>query len=324
MRLLVVLFLLLNGSISTVFAADYEARREQALELLRDYPRQYRVITDGKLFFYDECRFSNVELRTTDAVSGELNRIKLEIYRPKHQNGTATVLIIPPTGGKNIIDGRMANVFCNAGLDSVIVKSWKRLDQIEEDMSKQEDALIRAAAAIRLTADYITETFRDSNGISNSIGIMGTSLGAMFASTVLAIDPRFKAAFLAVGGSPLSEVLATTKQRVARKVRETQMRANNLVSAEEYQEILKERLRIDLDVLVTPKKSLALKMLTAEGDGSVPTKTQIQLWESWGKPERFVEKSSLGHPAAIFNTYWKYREEIRKFFLESFNNTPKI
>jgi hypothetical protein len=137
-------------------------------------------------------------------------------------------------------------------------------------------------------------------------------MGALFTAVTMSVEPRFKAVMLVVAGSPMSEILATSRQMNVRKLRRDRMRANNFATELEYQAALEQAMEIDLDSLVTGKPKMPLKMIIATDDGSVPSKTQLQLWEAFGRPENL--KVDSGHPHTVIKTFLSHSKVVRRFF----------
>jgi len=170
------LLALLHGDHS--FAAD--------AELLRLAQESYRPgITytekkDGWSFY--GCRMKKVTVEGLDPISFQPRKVKLKIYEAP--GAKKTVLILPPTGGENLLDRGHANTLCYEGIRAVILQSWDYDTETTLDLGMHDRGALRSLAAIRHSLDYLGK-----DG-PQAFGILGTSVGALSSALALGFEPR--------------------------------------------------------------------------------------------------------------------------------------
>ena len=133
-------------------------------------------------------------------------------YEHKRAN-TNTIIIVPPTGGTNILDRNYGETLCAKGSDVFILEHLTDDNEHSLDLNIHQRFYERAQKAIGLTLKNINSSF---------VGILATSVGAIHAAIATHHFNRIQAAFLIVGGAPISEVIAFSDQDVlvqARKKR---------------------------------------------------------------------------------------------------------
>ncbi len=214
------------------------------------------------------CLMTRKTIAITDPVHFTDARVIVDHYEPR-TGSEAQVLILPPTGGENLIDRLYARKLCKRGLGAVLVKTWS----------------------------YDTET----------------SLGALYAATLLGSEKRIETGVIIVGGSPLSEILATstipgvTQQRVSR------IEKLKLQDAQDYRLLMDKKINLDASNFLPLARGKSALMVTALKDKIVPTSTQLNLWEEMGRPARIDIKA--GHLGAMISAYTWHRRSIEDFLV---------
>src|SRR6185369_6171429 len=117
-------------------------------------------------------------------------------------------LIVPPTGGENLVDQGWANFFCARGYRALILQHWDQDDAVTPlDLGMHDRGSLRALAAVRHAVEYA----QDSGAAS--IGILGASVGAMTSAFAFGVEPRLRAAVLIVGGKAMPAIIARSTEQ---------------------------------------------------------------------------------------------------------------
>ncbi len=259
------------------------------------------------------CRLRRVRILTEDPVDGSESIIVYDEYLPRRRldAGTASVLILPPTGGESFLDRGYARSLCRRGVVGVVLKSWSFDTRTDLGPEVHDESLWRGVVAIRRVKFWVR-----SDRPLGRMGILGTSVGGIYAGLALAVDPEIDAGALIVAGAPLAEILARSSLPAVKAQREERMRKRALQSDAEYEHFLREA--IQLDVLGVPDSRLSevpLLMIRSNRDSVVPSNTQTKLWEEAGRPAGVVYSS--GHAGSIVRAYLFERARIARFFREA-------
>jgi len=232
---------------------------------------------------------------------------KVEVLKYQSARLSAkTILIIPPTGGTNVLDRKYADTLCEQGFDVLILHHWTNDNEFSMDLEIHKRFYQRSQRAIGIVLNNIKTPF---------VGILGTSVGAIHAAVAVHRYDKINAAFLITGGAPISEVTANSDQEVLQNVRQKRFAMMGFKSQKEYVEALDEVLPMDPfnSPHLDPGKKLA--MVIAPQDTTVPGANQQALRRLW-KPQWVLELSG-NHFLAILKTWLFHRDEMVQFFKQS-------
>ncbi len=214
-----------------------------------------------------------------------------------------TLVIFPPTGKTNFIDQRYARVFCQSGYEVLILNSWTGDEGDDGDLGSHQRYYGRAQRAMGLALDQIHTPF---------IGVLGTSLGALFAAMSASLYPQINAVFSIVGGAPISSIIAESDQKALRGLFENRKLQYGFKNIEEYKHALEEKIQYDPLKMAKPPKKMYLGMIVGDGDETVPTTYQKNLKVFW--QPRFSKTISGDHRGVIIKTWLFHTHEILDFF----------
>lgn len=241
------------------------------------------------------------ELRLGDASFS----VNVTVYNPESDT-KKSLLIIPPTGGTNIIDRSYAKQFRKAGYRVYILNSWTDDNENSTDIEIHQRFYGRAQKAIGLVLKEIKTPF---------VGMIGTSVGALHASISAATVPNLNAVFSIVGGAPIAEVVVTSDQqamkdlRDARKVRYGYKTDQDNIKAIGAAFTLEPMQQGDL------YKHKSLGMTLAQHDDTVTYLSQEQLRNYW-QPRTVITLPS-NHFWGIVKMWLFHSDELEKFFEDS-------
>lgn len=286
-------------------------------ETVRPYNPSIRASEPKSPRIQQGCRIRTISLSGEDPLkkSGSM-KVEIEVFEadtattwttPATTLPSRSLVILPPTGGQSIVDTSYAMGFCAKGVRTVIVDSWPDSDYENRvlDLGYADRNLIRALAAVKYVIEFL----------GTDVGLFGTSVGAILASSIAAYEPRVIGLATVVGGYPLPAIMATSEQETMRMNRRQYMAALRISKLDDYLAYLRGRIKIDPKARIEARaKEIPVIMQVAEGDRTVPTSTQNALWELWGRPTKFTEHCD--HVEAVLRSYILHREEITDFFLK--------
>lgn len=222
-------------------------------------------------------------------------------YRP--EASTKSLMIIPPTGGTNLIDRSYSEKFCDKGYDVYLVNDWPRPGEGSTDLEVHEKFYSNAQRAIRLVAAGIKTPF---------LGLLGTSVGALHASIAAATQEKFDAVFLIVGGLSIAEVIVTSDQQAMQELRDVRRKRFHFQSAQENIKAIEKVFTLEpMKQPPLPRQKLIGAVISA-GDTTVPYKTQVQLQEFF-HPSKIISMNN-DHFWAIVKTWLFHTGELIEFF----------
>ena len=219
-----------------------------------------------------------------------------------------SIIIIPPTGGTNIIDRQYAKRFRRAGYDAYILNFWTGYFEIQTDLEVHQRFYSNAQKAIELTLNSIKTPY---------IGMLGTSVGAMHTSIAVAAFERLNAAFAIVGGAPIAEVVVKSDLDTMRELHAARKSIFGFKSDQEYIQALDQAIELEPLRMGNNHHNKKLGMAIATKDSTVTFDTQLKLLDFW-KPEKVITHKS-NHYWGIVKTWAFHRSEIVRFFDESLN-----
>lgn len=232
--------------------------------------------------------------------SGEF-KVQVSEYESSGERGT--LLILPPTGGSNILDRSYASLFCENGFRVFILEHWTGDDEHSYELEIHQRFYARSSKAIGLVVAEIKDGF---------IGIFGTSVGALHTAVATGLEERIRAAFVVVGGSPIAEVIATSDQGAMVDAKKKRFEKYGFKNETEYEEALDRVLPLEPQKPVMNYKGKIFGMVVSTRDTTVPTKTQRTLQALWN-PEVLFEFSN-DHFFSILKTWFWLRDDIVEFF----------
>jgi len=251
------------------------------------------------------CHTGSWTLKGTDP-AGVFPSLDIQILRarPIPENQSApTVIILPPTGGGTLLDDRLLKVFCEAGIRTLLLKTWSGDLEQDIDPATHDRGSLRGVAAVRQTLSFFD---------IEKAGIYGTSLGGIIASIAAGVDPRIQALVTTVAGGNVLDTLTGSDQEILVRLRNERMKRYQLQTPEEYRQFLEQAITINASDWTRPELTASTWMILATQDTTVPTQAQAELWEKWGHPKRTNIKS--GHLGAVVWAQAMFARDFAKFF----------
>ncbi len=219
------------------------------------------------------------------------------------------LIIVPPTGGTNIIDRWYAKRFNWAGFDVYILDSWTAQNEISSDLEIHQRFYTGAQQAIKLTLAGIPSHF---------VGLLGTSVGALHASIAANTIARIDAVFLIVGGTPIADVIVGSDQKAMLELRQARKARFNFSRDQEQIEAIGHVFTLEPMDQGELFKTKDIGMAIADEDTTVPVEKQKTL-KAFFRPNTVFHLPN-NHFWGIVNTCLFHTEELVQFFENSFKN----
>jgi hypothetical protein len=200
--------LLLATLAPSAFAGQPDAKVLALIEAT--YNPGISASTEADGFSLTGCAINQLVIRGKDPITGQDRLVQVKHYLPAdgaRLDQSPSVLVLPPTGGENILDRGYANEICQQGLHALLVQSWENDTFVELDPAMHDRGALRALSAIRHVVEYL-----DVNRAPN-IGILGTSVGAISATFAMGVEKRITAGALSVGGVGMSDIIAVSTEK---------------------------------------------------------------------------------------------------------------
>jgi hypothetical protein len=216
------------------------------------------------------------------------------------------VVILPPTGGTNVIDRSYAKSICRNGFRTVILEQWTGMDEVSLDFSLHQRLFTRGTSAIQSVLEFFPR--------SVSRALIGTSVGALYALHYLSFSdgrpaPTIDVAFLIVGGLDLPKIVASSRQAQMVDLRRARNNKFNLPGDSAHEERIRNEFRNFS--MARPASLKKLGLVISLNDDYVPTETQTLLVKSWNPDYLF--KSTLGHQLTIVRFWLTHQNNISRF-----------
>jgi dienelactone hydrolase len=250
------------------------------LKLVQAYDSNIVYSTTKSSLSATGCGFRTVTVTGADPLKDIPANVYTKEYIPPFAQGAQglkSIVLLPPTGGENILDDQYANEFCHAGFRVIMLTAWDfSPTPSETDLGVHDRGAIRALTAVRHVVEYLEKTG------TAKVGIFGTSVGALTAELALGVDPRIESGVFIVGGLGIADIIATSDESGLTALRNERMSWMRL-DAQGYKEALEKSVRIEPGDFIGysgPKKIFSVMALN---DTTVPTVFQEKLYEDYGR-----------------------------------------
>ena len=257
---------------------------------------------------FNLCALTDLKLAVVDPIDKGAATIQARIYQStgsQDPKTLRTVILLPPTGGENLLDQVYSNYLCSSGFRVILLQTWSHQTDMKLDIVMHDEGAIRSTAAIRHVLDYLAPQR------STQVGIIGTSVGALSSALALGFDSRLNTGVLIVGGTGEADIIARSNEQGVAQLRDARMKAFGYKDIEEYAAAVKQKVRIDPADFVNytgPKNILAF---VGTEDITVPTANQRELVQMFHAQS--VEYAG-DHVATIKHTALWDRATIADYF----------
>lgn len=215
------------------------------------------------------------------------------------------IIIVPPTGGTNLIDRSYAKSFCAEGFNTFVINHWTDDNEYNPELEIHTRFYGRAHRAIRILLDTLPK--------DSFIGIVGTSVGGLHAAIATSRFPEIKAAFIITGGAHIPSIVAYSTQVAMENVWLERKKIYGFKDREEYVKALEKVIKLEPMGLIGSKKKLG--MVIGQKDTVVPTRNQKLLQTLWS-PQKVIT-FNYDHFLSIVFTWLFKTSDIVSFFREA-------
>jgi hypothetical protein len=290
----------------TPFISTSIPNANRAGEIMETYRPAIEFREVGRDLSLYGCAIEELEIVGQDPVTLKTRKVNVSLYRGRGTNGSSAVLILPPTGGVNILDRGYANELCYAGITVALVSGWEFKDEVSLDFSMHNKGALRAIAASRHVVEFL-----NMNKFA-SIGMLGTSIGAISGSLVMGFEPRISATAFIVGSGRLADVIAESDEQGAIQLRQERFKAFGFKTVEDYKRALREAIWVEPLKYINRLGTRAALVVSADADTTVQSSYQFELAQLL-KAENHIRLKG-GHRQVIKDTFFSHRGEIVNFF----------
>lgn len=236
--------------------------------------------------------------------------LELDYYQPVGTNTKSVIVVLPILGGGYPAEKHFCAYFAKHGMAAILVRREglkKTITRLEE----VNDTLLHSAIDARQAIDWI-ETRPELD--AKRIGVFGISMGGIRAAFLTPLEPRIRAAVIALAGGDLPYVITHSNERGLTRRRE-QFRETHQLTDAAFQEAVQKVITCDpLSVAAGADRSRLL-LIQALFDRAVPTHKGLELRRALGKPETIFLPT--GHyTSLLFIPYLK--PASLRFFHERF------
>ncbi len=213
------------------------------------------------------------------------------------------IIILPPTGGMNILDRLYGESFFRAGFDVYILTEWTQFDEFALDLDIHQRHYTRVQKAIGMLINEVKAPWT---------GIMGTSVGGLHASIAMSTHDELKAAVVITGGIRVPEVIVNSDQEAMRFAKKKRYEMYNFKNDDQYLDDLSKAFHLDPTQLAKKFTGKKLGVVFSTKDTTVPYENQKKLQELWNA--KVIDTFDHNHFYTIVRMGLLGRDEVVGFF----------
>ena len=261
----------------------------------------------GTKFSFDPLNVCSVADQTYISKKENKFFIKAKIYSLKNKKTDKAILLLPPTGGENMLDVGYAYSLCKEGFKVFTLTHWTE-ERGSKDYTVDFKVHQRYMTRTQKAIDLILEQIKESK-----IGVLGTSSGAINFSVALGekkVSDRVAAFYNIVGGAPLCNVIARAGESALSDVRKKRFKMFNFKNTQAY--VKKICSIVSWKIPHSRPPGVSFSMVLASKDKTVPYDLQQNL-KDWWKPTIYRIEPH-GHLFVIVKTFLTQKSNVVEFF----------
>lgn len=286
-----------------------ESEKQRGLQLMQ----QPKINKPVEVEYYSDsvsCMKFYMTFHLPKASTGQEMIVKVKFQRPVGRGPFPLVMIFPTIAGETPIEPAAADNLCFARIASVIANiNGNHVPAQVPGFEVHDQEFQFAIQTARAIMDYMSW---NPDIDKNNIGVMGFSLGGITASLLTGVDSRVKASVIVAGGGNLPSIMAHSDQAEIAKLRQQRMQYLGITSPEALEVFGRKYSLLDPLFYVSPKQRDQILQVVVTDDTKVPTDTQVELWNAYGRPTRWVYQG--GHVASIISFAFLNSSEPVQFF----------
>jgi hypothetical protein len=273
-------------------------------------PVQNEVISLEKTCIIEKWTFSIL-----DPATSQYRDVLVDVARPQGRGPFPFVSILPTIAEKTVVEKSIQDRLCRRRMASGIINlAGDFSPAVLPGWETHDDQMKFAVHAVRSLMDYVG--YRQEID-DRKLGIFGASLGGIIAALTTSVDDRIKASFQIASAGNLPEVMTYSEQEEIETLKNQRMRHLGLKTEAEHELEARKHIRLDPIFFASPSKRDLIEQVMIMDDKRVPTRSQDQLWNQWGRPTRY--KFTGGHVPSIVSFAFLRGEEAVNFYAKKFN-----
>lgn len=239
-------------------------------------------------------------------------------WEPAGEGRRSSALIFPILGGDYGLQELLARWLVRAGYRTLWFERPRPPLEPPGDFSAVRAYLVDVVRESRRALDWWE---REPGVDPERVALLGTSMGSVVGTLLLAAEPRFAAGALLLAGGDIPKVLAEADEEEIVAFRAALAERGVLGDAvrEEARRALAEADPLRYAAAVDPAKAL---LVSGRLDDVVPFESATALWEAMGRPDRLVFWG--GHYSAVLYLRDIQRATLAHFARRMGNPGPKM
>ena len=252
----------------------------------------------------------DVELTSTYPKKGESPKQKLFYLKHDDEKVRPLVIVIPSIMEVTPLEKLVARGLLRKGFNVFIPKLNQSPVSLKRSTSKIFEATKSILTGIRRTIDF-AETIPSID--TSKIGTWGNSLGGILNSYLAGIEPRIDALYISVAGGNFTKILTESKSTIVAPYRLSRL-LKEKIDLNGFKKALDKAVKADPLDFAYKRSRDDIFMNIAVYDDVVPTKHQIELWKSFGKPNCRIYTQDHFYSVITANAF--YSRDYFSFFRE--------
>lgn len=259
------------------------------------------------LLIFSSIACSHYSVREDEIYESDGFWVRYQEYVPSKGETNRAVVILPPTGGSNLIDRSYARGLVRKGARVKLVTGFSGEDEKSYDLQIHERIHKNAIRGLEL----VIQSFSNEK----KVAVMGTSLGGLFVAIAVGQEIQFERALVVAAGAPIPRVIVDSDLDSMRELKKKRFEIFSLKSDEDYYNQLSRKYRLDpLSATLQKPGRPRLAMVILTEDDTVPTSTQRALQNHWHPV--WVREMENGHFWGIVSSWLFHRREIQSFLID--------
>jgi dienelactone hydrolase len=260
---------------------------------------------------YAACDGSSRVFTHPDAVDGSLWAMTSKQYLTSNPT-SPMVFILPPIVGETILDRRLAERFCRAGLSTLILHAVREVSPEREarDLAIHDESYVRAHGAVSAVMNAI-----EAQGLRPTrYGVLGMSLGGMLAAYVAGAENKISASVVVAGAGNAAGVLSHSDQELVVAQRKKRFETLGFTGVDSYEAALRAAISHDPLSVAANVPARSMYLFIATRDTTVPTRYQRELRQAINSP--LVFEMRAGHTSGLVKAGTIHAGKITNFMVK--------
>jgi len=268
-----------NAGEKRLEAFDYDKFSVEIADLKKISKKEeyayYTFTLKGKNPTYDHSKLKS-------PLNQEMMSAKIHYYKSLTKKGKRPLIIGFPTIMKmDKAEPIFSKSMTKRGL-SVMILEVESIVEPSIPLDEINNIMRRSIIKARMLIDIAEKNFHEELNLS-TIGTWGLSLGGVNAATFIGVDRRVTAAFVISAGGNNADIFTHSKQKFVTIFRNKKLEEYSF-TPDQFFNYIRENSIVDPLYFAHRVPSEQINIIMARKDKLIPTRTQIELWNAFGKP----------------------------------------